>query len=209
MFCSVLACRLILDLRERGYEITQPTIVAPHIVSRSTDSSKMTASTYDSSAGHYNSKHPGSVPRAYGAATVRYSASGKTLKALINSGNGGGGGGAGRTQVSTIGIDPSLLSARSHAHALFGLEGDSEHEHERLGVSGGGVELRSFTPRLDDDDDEKPDVEAMVGMGSGLGDDVPAYHYLDVPAQTPPPTQAGRPSTGAAGIRVDVQRTTV
>ena len=29
MFADILACRMILDLRERGYELTQPTVYTP------------------------------------------------------------------------------------------------------------------------------------------------------------------------------------
>lgn len=165
MFSDVLACRMILDLRQRGFEISQPTIVGPELPLR-VDGSRAATSTYCS-----DPSSPMKSPISPASGVMPFSSS----RSLRFSGAGTKGWG----MKGLIGQEQSTQSnalTTTIGSALFAqTQTDSSEHGHGLGIGtrtreyadeDGNLELRSFAPRFgvseeDRDRDEKPDEEAL------------------------------------------------
>ena len=105
MFPDVLACRLILDLRERGLELSQPTVYQPD-GGRYMNDMKVngeTASTaVESLASKRSCKSP--MPLSYTTTRTIYSVKNKGLRGLIERATTGG-----RNMTTTI--DSCMLTS--------------------------------------------------------------------------------------------------
>lgn len=166
MFADILACRMILDLRERGYELTQPTVYAP--------------GPGDGS----NALPAGGSGTICNPVVSQNKMAGSPISLSQRSANHFGSTGKGTGLKSFLG---AVLE--SHANG-------SQSDLER-GQVDGSVELQSFTPQLDDHDDEKPEIADDVALPFGAA---PAYHIVEMNVPGVPPSH---------GIRVDVEKTSM
>jgi len=139
MFADVLACRMILDLRARGYEISQPTTHGPTLPLSGPFSAPNR--TNETSTFEGDDKQGGSsVQLPYG--TIPYAshaASGgkkQGLRSLLEAGRG----------TLTATINSTVFSSQSRSADAT--------------TSSNSVELRSFSHRLGDED-EKSDVHSF------------------------------------------------
>lgn len=154
MFADILACRMILDLRERGYELTQPTVYA---------------------AG-YGGPSNGTPVGGSGTICNATISQGKSLGTTISLGQktttqfGSTSKGSGIKSYLSIGRP----SAPGMTNTIDSLGNSSQTDLER-GQNGEGVELQSFTPQIEDD--EKPETVEGIGLPFGAA---PAYHVVDM-----------------------------
>ncbi|KAH8110611.1 hypothetical protein DFH11DRAFT_755414 [Phellopilus nigrolimitatus] len=138
MFSDVLACRMILDLRERGFELSQPTTMhTPHLpIHADFPDGLRDTSTTSSDPSSPNKSAPPHTPVLYPRPLSQYGPK-KGLRGLVGRG--------GRNTTSSA-LTTTIDSA------MFSQTGSGLRTHD------GSVELRSFTPRHNEAD-EKPDMD--------------------------------------------------
>ncbi|TDL21002.1 hypothetical protein BD410DRAFT_750322 [Rickenella mellea] len=183
MFGDVLACRLILDLRERGSVAAQLSIhTSPRL--------KITGGFID---GDTNStlfdrspswKPPTTPLPTYRPAFVSNSAKTRSIKSVNGKKGSSGGGGHGTVNMT--------FADNSHdEETKQGYVGDSQR---------GSVELQCFPPRLPDGDMKMDDDLGLETVGLGISA-APTYHVVDVSSQE----DSGE--VPLSGIRIDVEKT--